>query len=176
MNYANIKYNDISNGDGVRVSLFVSGCTHKCKGCFNQCAWDFDYGEEFTDDVALQIIEFAKHPHIAGLTLLGGEPFHPKNQKAVYDFVMRFKKECGKDIWCYSGYTIDELLDEESRAQTPWTRKLLDSINTLVDGKFVEHLADITLKFRGSSNQRIIDVQKYLTEHEEIGIGRGMKV
>ena len=164
MNYANIKFNDIANGEGIRVSLFVSGCTHHCKNCFNKVAWDFNYGKPFTKEVEDKIIKALKPEHINGLTLLGGEPMEPANQKGLLEFVKRVKQIYpNKSIWCYSGYLFDKELLQESRAHCPWTKELLSYIDILVDGKFVEELKDITLRFKGSSNQRVIDVQKSLT-------------
>lgn len=165
MKYANIKYNDIANGEGVRTSLFVSGCTHHCKGCFNEIAWDFNYGEDFTREVEDKIIESMKPSYIAGLTLLGGEPMEPANQQALLPFIKRVKAELpNKNIWCYTGYLFDSELLSPSRAHTPITRELLSYIDIIVDGKFELDKKDITLRFKGSSNQRIIDVQKSLLE------------
>ncbi|MBE5740924.1 MAG: anaerobic ribonucleoside-triphosphate reductase activating protein [Clostridiales bacterium] len=163
MNYANIKFNDIANGEGVRVSLFVSGCTHHCKNCFNKETWDFDYGSPFTSDVQEKIISALAPSHISGLTLLGGEPMEPANQKGLIDFVKTVKALYpNKTIWCYTGYLYDDELLKPSRAHCPWTRELLSYIDILVDGEFKEELKDITLRFKGSSNQRIIDVQASL--------------
>ena len=169
MNYANIKFNDIANGEGVRVSLFVSGCTHHCKNCFNPETWDFNYGKIFTEEVQNSIIKELSHDHYNGLTLLGGEPMEPANQKGLLNFVKRVKETYpNKTIWCYSGYLFDTELLSPSRAHCPWTRELLSYIDILVDGEFKEELKDITLRFKGSSNQRIIDVQKSLKENEVI--------
>ena len=165
MKYANIKYNDIANGEGVRTSLFVSGCTHHCKGCFNEIAWDFNFGEDFTSEVEDKIIESMKPSYIAGLTLLGGEPMEPANQQALLPFIKRVKEKLpNKNIWCYTGYLFDSELLSPSRANTPITRELLSYIDIIVDGKFELDKKDITLRFKGSSNQRIIDVQKSLLE------------
>lgn len=162
MNYANIKYYDIANGVGVRTSLFVSGCTHHCKNCFNKIAWDFNYGKEFTDEVQQQIIDSCKPYYISGLTLLGGEPMEPENQNGLLPLVKKFKEQFpDKTIWCYSGYTYEQLTGQEaSRCRTNITDELLSNIDVLVDGKFVEELHSITLKFRGSSNQRLIDLNQ----------------
>jgi anaerobic ribonucleoside-triphosphate reductase activating protein len=163
MNYANIKKYDIANGTGVRVSLFVSGCTHHCKGCFNSEAWDFNYGEEFTEEVQEEIIKSLSPYYIAGLSLLGGEPFEPENQKALLPFIKRVKSVYpDKDIWCWTGYTLEELTDPEipSRAKCEYTSEMLECIDVLVDGEFKEELKDITLWFRGSSNQRVIEIVK----------------
>lgn len=156
MNYATIKNFDISNGIGIRVSLFVSGCTHHCKGCFNECAWDFNYGEEFTEKTENLLLEYLSSKHIKGLSLLGGEPMELENQKALLPFVRKVKAMFpSKDIWCYSGYTFEQLISQKSI--------LLNSIDVLVDGKFEIETKSIDLKFRGSKNQRIIDVQKSLS-------------
>lgn len=165
MNYANIKYNDIANGEGVRVSLFVSGCTHHCKGCFNKETWDFNYGKPFDKEIEDKILKELKPDHISGLTLLGGEPMEPANQQALLPFVKRMKQLYpNKTIWCYSGYTMDEELLKPSRAHTPWTKEFLTYIDILVDGEFKIDLKDITLRFKGSSNQRIIDVKESLKQ------------
>ena len=166
MNYANIKKYDIANGIGVRVSLFVSGCTHHCKNCFNQETWDFLYGKEFTKEVEDEIIAALKPSHIRGLTLLGGEPFEPRNQRGLINFLRRVKEELpDKDIWAYSGYLLDtELLTGRARCEV--TDEMLSYLDVLVDGEFVERLKDITLKFRGSSNQRLIDMKKTLASNE----------
>lgn len=166
MNYANIKKYDIANGIGVRVSLFVSGCTHHCKNCFNQETWDFLYGKEFTKEVEDEIITALRPSHIKGLTLLGGEPFEPRNQRGLIGFLRRVKEELpDKDIWAYSGYLLDEEL-MTGRARCEVTDEMLSYIDVLVDGEFVERLKDITLKFRGSSNQRLIDMKKTLAANE----------
>ena len=166
MNYATIKYNDISNGPGIRTSLFVSGCTHRCKGCFNSIAWDFNYGEFFDKKVEDEIIESLRQPHIKGITLLGGEPFEPQNQGALLELTNRIRKELpNKNIWCFSGYTIEEMLTGKlSECET--TRPLLENIDVLVDGKFVEELKSLMLKFKGSSNQRTILVKETLEKKE----------
>ena len=162
MNYAEIKTTDIANGEGVRVSLFVSGCTHHCKNCFNSIAWDFEYGKPFMRETQEMLMQALAPDYIAGLSLLGGEPFEPQNQRGLLPFVERMKKEFPhKTVWCYTGYTFrgDGELNEE-RANCEVTKKLMSYIDVLVDGRFVEELKDIRLKFRGSSNQRIIDVKR----------------
>ena len=165
MNYGNIKYYDIANGEGVRTSLFVSGCTHHCKGCFNPETWDFDYGKPYTQEVEDKILKSLDNDVVNGLTLLGGEPMVPASQKALLPLVKKVKKKFPrKNIWCYSGYLFDSELLGESRAKCPWTREFLSYIDILVDGEFKEELKDITLRFKGSSNQRIIDVQASLKE------------
>ena len=157
MNYANIKYNDIADGEGIRTSLFVSGCTHHCKGCFNEEAWDFNYGKPFTSEVEDRILESLKPSYIAGLTLLGGEPFEPENQPEVARLMRRAKETYpNKDIWCYSGYLYDVDMQPGGKVHTDVTDEILSYIDVLVDGEFVEELKDITLLFRGSRNQRLI--------------------
>ncbi|MCD8170274.1 MAG: anaerobic ribonucleoside-triphosphate reductase activating protein [Clostridiales bacterium] len=163
MNYGTIKKNDIANGEGVRVSLFVSGCTHHCRNCFNEEAWDFSYGNPFTPETEEEILDALSPDYINGLTLLGGEPFEPENQRALLPFLKRVRERFPeKDIWCYTGYLMDKELLEESRARCEVTDRMLGMIDVLVDGKFVEGLKDISLPFRGSSNQRIIDVRASL--------------
>lgn len=169
MNYATIKWTDIANGEGVRISLFVSGCTHHCKNCFNRVAWDFDYGEPFDEATAEEILSQLSSPFIAGLSLLGGEPLEPQNQEALLPFVREVKRRYpNKSIWCYTGFVLDEkrgLLQEQEK-NTEGTKELISLFDVLVDGAFIEELKDIRLKFRGSSNQRIIDVQKTLDRGE----------
>ncbi len=163
MNFCNIKPLDIANGSGIRVSLFVSGCRHHCKGCFQPETWDFSYGEEFTKEVEDKILELLKKPQIKGLTVLGGEPFEPENQKGLTPFLKRVKKEFpNKDIWCYTGYLFDKELLSSSKARCEFTDEMLSYIDVLVDGRFVESKKNLMLKFRGSENQRIIDVKKSL--------------
>ncbi len=161
MNYAELKKTDIANGEGIRVSLFVSGCRRHCKGCFNEIAWDFSYGKAFTSAVETEIIDALSSPYIAGLTLLGGDPFEPENQRALYPFLVRVQKLFpDKNIWCYTGYTYGEGTLQEPHAVTEVTEKMLRLIDVLVDGKFEESLKDIRLRFRGSSNQRVIDLKR----------------
>ena len=163
MNYANIKKTDTANGTGIRVSLFVSGCTHHCKGCFNSETWDFCYGKKYTQEVEDEIINACKPSYIKGLSLLGGEPFEKANQPSVTALAERFKKEFpDKDIWCYSGYTFDKDMIEGGKVYTEYTNRLLNQIDYLVDGEFVEELKNLKLKFRGSENQRIIDMKTTL--------------
>ena len=163
MNYAEIKTCDIANGEGVRVSLFVSGCTHHCKNCFNKETWSFDYGKPFTGETEDYIIKELKPGYIDGLTLLGGEPFEPQNQRALLPFLRRVRELYpNKNIWCYTGYLFDKELLNESRARCEATNEMLSLIDVLVDGEFVQELYSITLQFKGSSNQRIIDVKKSL--------------
>ena len=165
MNYGTIKWTDIANGEGVRVSLFVSGCTHHCKNCFNQVAWDFTYGSVFDEQVEEKVLEQLGLSYIAGLSLLGGEPLEPQNQRALYPFIKRVRAQYpDKTIWCYTGYTLDVekgLLKEEAK-NTEYAKELLSLMGVLVDGAYMEELKDVRLKFRGSSNQRINDLKKSL--------------
>lgn len=158
MNYATIKYNDIANGTGVRTSLFVSGCTHRCKGCFNEIAWDFAYGEPFTRKTEQAILDSMKAPYISGLSLLGGEPMEPVNQRGLLPLLRRVHEELPeKTVWVYSGYTYEnDLKSPVGRAHCEVTDEFLSYVDVLVDGEFIEDLKDITLQFRGSSNQRIL--------------------
>lgn len=167
MNYATIKDCDIANGPGVRVSLFVSGCTHRCPGCFNEIAWSFDYGEPFTGEVEDRILEMLSPRYIKGLTLLGGEPFEPQNQPALVKFLRRVKQTYPDlNIWAYSGYLFDK--DILAGRLGPWevTHEFLSYLDVLVDGPFVQEKKDLMLRFCGSSNQRIIDVKKSLASGE----------
>lgn len=165
MNYAGIKKLDVANGPGLRVTLFVSGCTHHCKGCFNKETWDFNYGEPFTEEIEEEIMKELRRPQIAGLTLLGGEPFERVNQQGLLPLVQKAKKEFPeKPLWCFTGYDFEK--DILGRMVTEWeeTKELLSYIDILVDGKFVEELKDLNLRFKGSSNQRTIQVQESLKE------------
>ena len=158
MNYATIKNCDIANGPGVRVSLFVSGCTHHCKGCFNEVAWDFDYGQPFTNETIQTILDMMKPGYIKGLTLLGGEPFEPQNQGPIVELLRQVKKTYpDKSIWAFSGYLFEKIT---SHTLGDWavTREFLSSLDVLVDGPFVEEKKNLALRFRGSENQRLIDV------------------
>lgn len=164
MNYADIKKVDVANGPGVRVSLFVSGCSHRCEGCFNPETWDFSYGAPFGEAEVEQIFTFLAPDHIRGLSLLGGEPFEPDNQRAVLELVQRVRRERPeKTIWCYTGYLYEELA--ANRVGTH-SRSLLEGLDVLVDGPFVLEKKDLGLRFRGSSNQRIIDVPASLQTGE----------
>lgn len=159
MNYAAIKWADVANGPGIRVSLFVSGCTHRCPGCFNQEAQDFDYGRPFTDAEEEQILEALGFGPIRGLSLLGGEPFEPDNQRALLPFLRRVKEiRPQKEIWCYSGYVLEDELWKDSRARCEYTDEMLSLIDVLVDGPFILEQKDLNLRFRGSSNQRILNI------------------
>ena len=179
MNYATIKNCDIANGPGVRVSLFVSGCTHRCKGCFNEVAWDFDYGEPFTEAVMDSILEMLRPSYIRGLTLLGGEPFEPQNQSAVVQLLRKIKKEMPeKSIWAFSGYLFDK---DILSGRLGDCSEYLSYLDVLVDGPFVEAKKNLSLRFRGSENQRLIDVPASLAAGEIIlwqdwqGEKKGMK-
>ncbi|HJC42910.1 MAG TPA: anaerobic ribonucleoside-triphosphate reductase activating protein [Candidatus Mediterraneibacter gallistercoris] len=179
MYYGEIKKCDIANGEGVRVSLFVSGCTHHCPGCFNQDTWDFDYGKVYTEETEQEILSALAPEYINGLSLLGGEPFEPQNQKVLVQLLKKVKEQYPqKNVWCYSGYLFDRELLSESRARCEYTDEMLSMIDILVDGRFVEKLKDIRLVFRGSSNQRIIDVKKSLESGKivlwEAKVKRGM--
>ena len=159
MKYGNIKYCDIADGEGVRTTLFVSGCTHHCKGCFQPETWDFSYGEEFTEAVADEIFDSLKPAYIDGLTVLGGEPMEPSNQRALVGFLEEVKSRFPeKTIWMYTGDVYEGLTDPASVRRTEVTDRVLACLDVLVDGPFVEELKDITARFRGSSNQRIIDM------------------
>ncbi len=169
MNYASIKKCDIANGTGVRVSLFVSGCTHHCKGCFNKETWDFEYGSEYSEKTQQEIIEALKPSHISGLTLIGGEPMEPSNQRVLVNLVKQIKKIYpNKNIWCYTGYNFENDLLKESRARCEVTDELLSYIDIIVDGRFEEEKRNLMLKFRGSENQRIILVQQSLKSGKTI--------
>ena len=160
MNYATIKYCDIANGEGVRTSLFVSGCRRHCPNCFNAVAWDFGYGAPFTKEVRNEILESLAPGYINGLSLLGGEPFEPENQRELLPFVRNFRALYpNKSVWCYSGYTWEQLTGSvPCPARCEVTDELLSLLDVLVDGRFVEAQHDISLRFRGSSNQRLLDV------------------
>lgn len=170
MNYGTIKKYDIANGEGVRVTLFVSGCRHHCEGCFNPETWSFCYGSPFTPAVEDELLDALAPDYIAGLTLLGGEPFEPENQAVLLPFLRRFRTRYpGKSVWSYSGYLFDtELLAPDGRAHCEHTVEMLSLIDVLVDGEFVLALKNISLPFRGSENQRIIDVKASLSSGKVI--------
>jgi anaerobic ribonucleoside-triphosphate reductase activating protein len=169
MHYADIKKADIANGTGVRVSVFVSGCTHKCKNCFNSQAWDFNYGNEFTEKEIDYVIKELDNPYVSGLSLLGGEPLEHINQKGLLPLVKKVKEKYPeKSIWCYSGYTFEKDIMNDVCDKWEETPEILSYIDVLVDGKFEEDKKDLKLKFRGSSNQRIIDVKKSLKENKAV--------
>ncbi len=163
MNYGEIKKYDIANGEGIRISLFVSGCTHHCRGCFNEETWDFLYGRPFTVETEQEILEALSPDFVDGLSLLGGEPFEQQNQRVLLPFLKEVRSYFPqKSIWCYTGYLFEEELLRDSRARCESTDELLGLIDVLVDGEYMEELKDISLPFRGSSNQRIIDVKASL--------------
>lgn len=169
MYYGEIKKCDIANGEGVRVSLFVSGCTHHCPGCFNRDTWEFDYGRAYTEETEREILDAMEPGYINGLSLLGGEPFEPQNQKELIRLLRKVRERYPeKTVWCYTGYLFDQELLQGSRARCEYTDEILSMLDVLVDGRFVEKLKDIRLVFRGSSNQRIIDVRKSLERGEVV--------
>ncbi len=169
MNYGEIKKYDIADGPGVRVSLFVSGCTHCCEGCFNSQTWDFNFGKPFTEETEEEILKAMSPSHISGFTLLGGEPFEPQNQKVIVELLRKIKKAYpDKNIWCYTGYLFDRDLLGESRARCEYTDEMLSMIDVLVDGEFIAEKRNLMLNFRGSSNQRIILVQQSLKEEKVV--------
>ena len=157
MYYGNIKNFDIANGEGIRVSLFISGCRNNCKGCFNKEAQNFNYGKLYTKETEDYIISLLSNEHIKGLSILGGEPLEPENQQEVLKLILRVKKELpDKDVWLWTGFYINELNDENCRAHTVYINKILQNINFIIEGRFIENLKDLNLKWRGSSNQNII--------------------
>lgn len=165
MNYATIKTHDVANGTGVRVSLFVSGCTHHCKGCFNAEAWDFNYGTPYTPETESQILRALEPSYIKGLSLLGGEPFEPQNQPALLQLCARVKETYpDKTIWCYTGYDFERHILAGKLGDPEITDRLIRLIDVLVDGEFVEALKDLKLRFKGSANQRIINVPESLRQ------------
>ena len=170
MNFATIKKCDVANGPGVRVSLFVSGCPHHCEGCFNPEAWDYNYGKCFTEKEEQDVLDALKPDYIKGLSLLGGEPLDLKNQEGLLPVIKKVKEQYpDKPIWCYTGYLFDEHIMNDMSKNNQVTNELLKYIDYVVDGQFVESLKNPMLKFRGSSNQRIIDVQKTLeNENHEV--------
>ena len=179
MYYAEIKNCDIANGPGVRVSLFVSGCTHHCKGCFNEVAWDFGYGKPFTQETINEILTMLKPSYIRGLTLLGGEPFEPQNQKDIVELLRQIKGAMpDKSIWAFSGYLFEK---DILSGRLGDTREYLSYLDVLVDGPFVEAKKNLSLRFRGSENQRLIDVPASLAAGKTVlwedwqGEKRGMK-
>ncbi len=161
MNYAAMKPVDIANGPGVRVSLFVSGCTHHCKGCFNKEAWDFEYGMPFTEDAQKKVLDCLSHDYIEGLSLLGGEPMEPVNQEGLLPFIKKVRERFPeKTIWCYTGYDFDKDIMGRMMKNSQISRELLSLIDVIVDGEFIDEQRNLSLKFRGSQNQRIIDVKR----------------
>lgn len=165
MNYGTIKNCDIANGIGVRVSLFVSGCTNHCENCFQPETWSFQYGQPFTQETEEELLAMLEPGYINGLTLLGGEPFEPSNQRALLPFVRRVRRRFPqKTIWAFSGFTLEELLQEGSYPRCEATDELLGLLDVLVDGRYREDLKDISLRFRGSSNQRLLDMRETLRQ------------
>lgn len=163
MHYGNIKNYDIADGEGVRVTLFCSGCTNRCEGCFQPETWDFCYGKEYTKETEDQLIQMLTNPNIQGLTLLGGDPFEPSNQRTLITLLRRVKQELPtKDVWAYTGFVYEQDLSEGQRKHTEVTDEMLSYIDVLVDGPFVIDEKDISLYFRGSTNQRVIDMPKTL--------------
>lgn len=163
MHYGNIKNYDIADGEGVRVTLFCSGCTNRCEGCFQPETWDFCYGKEYTKETEDQLIQMLTNPNIQGLTLLGGDPFEPSNQRTLITLLRRVKQELPlKDVWAYTGFVYEQDLLEGQRKHTEVTDEMLSYIDVLVDGPFVIDEKDISLYFRGSRNQRVIDMPKTL--------------
>ena len=169
MYYGQIKNCDIANGEGVRVTLFVSGCTNHCEGCFQPQTWDFCYGKPFTAQTEDEILAMLAPSYISGLTLLGGEPFEPENQRALLPFVERVRKTYpGKTIWAFSGFTIEQLWQDGSHPRCEVTDRLLSLLDVLVDGRFVLEKKNISLRFRGSENQRLLDMPKTLRENKPV--------
>ncbi len=167
MNYADIKQYDVANGPGIRVSVFVSGCTHYCKGCFNKEAWDFNYGQPFTEETIQRVLEYMEPSYVKGLTVLGGEPMEPQNQPAVLALLKRVKEVYPeKSIWMFSGYDYEKDILERMYKECPETKDILSCLEVLVDGEFVEELKNLSLRFKGSSNQRTILVQESLNSGE----------
>lgn len=160
MRYGQIRKYDVANGPGIRSTIFVTGCTHNCKNCFNKEYQDFDYGDIWTSKETQEVIDYLKLNEVNGLTVLGGEPF--QNEKELYKILKEIRKEISKDIWIFSGYTFDQILEDEDK------KKLLEQCDVLVDGPFIEDLKNLKLKFRGSSNQRIIDIKKSLENNQVI--------
>lgn len=163
MNYAAIKQADVANGPGVRVTLFVSGCTHHCKGCFNSEAWDFDYGDEFTQETQEEILRLLQPNYITGLTLLGGEPMEPVNQEGLLPLIRKVRERLPqKSIWCFTGYDFERDILGKMFPSLDVTRELVSLFDVMVDGPFIEEKKNLRLKFRGSENQRILDVKRSL--------------
>lgn len=160
MRYGQIRKYDVANGPGIRSTIFVTGCTHNCKNCFNKEYQDFDYGDVWTSKETKEVVDYLKLNEVNGLTVLGGEPF--QNEKDLYKIIKEIQKEISKDIWIFSGYTFDQIIEDENK------KKLLELCDVLVDGPFIEDLKNLKLKFRGSSNQRIIDIKKSFKENQVI--------
>jgi anaerobic ribonucleoside-triphosphate reductase activating protein len=169
MYYGALKKTDIANGPGVRVSLFVSGCRHHCKECFNPETWNFDYGQEFTQATIAEILQALQPDYIKGITILGGEPFEPENQRGLLELYRRLRAVCPKkSVWVYTGYTLESDLLSEGTVRTEVTDEILSVIDVLVDGEFVLERKNITLKFRGSENQRIINLRESLAQGQTV--------
>lgn len=169
MNYGIIKNCDVANGVGVRVSLFVSGCRNHCPGCFQPETWDFEYGQPFAQNTEDELLRLLQPDYINGLTLLGGDPFEPENQRVLLPFLKKVKATYpNKDIWAYTGYTWEQLTSGDYRSSLPETKELLSLIDVLVDGPFVEEKKNIKLRFRGSENQRVIDVGQTLKTEQVV--------
>lgn len=169
MNYCELKLNDVANGPGVRVSLFVSGCTHHCKGCFNEISWDFNAGEPFTDETKETILKALEAAYVSGLTLLGGEPFEHVNQQGLLPLLKEVKEKFpDKDIWCFTGYLYDKDILGDMCDKYPETKEMINLIDVLVDGEFIAEKKNLMLKFKGSENQRTIDVPASLKSGEVI--------
>ncbi len=167
IHYGEIKNCDIANGPGVRISLFVSGCTNHCKNCFQPQTWDFKYGTPFTEETENKILDMLSRDYINGFTVLGGEPFEPSNQRALYPFLQRVSEQYPqKNIWMFSGFTFEELQSDGSHPRCEVTDDILSLIDVLVDGRYDEDLKNLSLKFRGSSNQRLIDMKVTLAKNE----------
>ncbi len=172
MNYADIKQNDAANGPGIRISLFVSGCTHHCKGCFNEATWDFNYGQPYTDRETNLITDYLRPSYVSGLTILGGEPMEPSNQKGILPLLKKVREVYGnsKTIWLYTGYLFDRDIYGKMYHEIPETKDILSCLDVIMDGPFVESLKDLSAYFRGSSNQRAINVPETLKRNGEIVI------
>ncbi len=169
MNYAEIKNCDVANGPGVRVSLFVSGCTHHCKECFNPETWDFKYGNLFDEQAEQQILDELSKSYIKGITLLGGDPMEKENQAGIIELMRKIKvKYPDKDVWCFTGYDFEKDIMKKMYNEWPYTKELLSYIDVLVDGEFILEQKDLNLKFKGSANQRTIDVKKSLDEKKVV--------
>ncbi len=163
MNYSELKLFDVANGPGIRVTLYVSGCTHHCNGCFNTVTWDFNAGKPFDEAVMDKIIDAMKASYIAGITILGGEPFEYVNQEGLLPLLKKVKETYPeKDVWCFTGYLFDKDIIDAMAKESPYTSELLKYIDVIVDGPFIEEQRNLMLKFKGSENQRTIDVQKSL--------------
>lgn len=169
MNYGRIKTFDVANGEGIRVSLFVSGCRNHCKNCFNEETWDFNFGEEFTQETMRYIIQKLQPTKVKGLSILGGEPLEPDNQEDILSILQIIKMECSdKSIWMYTGFTWEELHSNQCRAHTTYLDNILSYVDVLVDGRFIEEEKDFRLRFRGSRNQRIINCKESLKKSEVV--------